>query len=509
MTSNPTAEGRPDAAPREREWLPLAAFVFVVLALVALAVAPAVLLRRISAATEEITTVILPANDRLEDLAFVMERQVAASRSLFLTGDPRYAAELAAARAAEAGTLRSLDSLAPRLGPASAPQLAALRGTIARRDSLEAAVLRAGGGADAYRAALPAFDALRDSMLVQVKGLRDELARATAARAAEEARWARLQRVLSIALGTVALLAALLVGWFAWRQRLLVREVRRGLEEANRLRVLAERRGDELERITDRRVRMIRGITHDVKNPLGAAKGYAELLEMGAKAPLAPEQAPLVKGVQRSVDGALAIIADLLDLARADSGALALHRVQVDLGALARSAAEDHRSAAEAARHTLVVQPLERPLSVHTDPGRVGQVLGNLLSNAIKYTPPPGRITVRVGTARREDAPQGSAWATVRVSDTGPGIPPAKRDAVFDEFTRLEEGGAQKGHGLGLAIARRIARLLGGDLTVEGPDGAGATFVVWLPLRREDDAPRTPGGPGREGAPSRPSTGGT
>jgi signal transduction histidine kinase len=81
------------------------------------------------------------------------------------------------------------------------------------------------------------------------------------------------------------------------------------------------------------------------------------------------------------------------------------------------------------------------------------------------------------------------AWAALRVRDTGPGIPPEQREAIFDEFTRLHDGTGIKGHGLGLAISRRVARLLGGDLDVSGVPGEGATFTLWLPLRDSDGSP--------------------
>ena len=125
------------------------------------------------------------------------------------------------------------------------------------------------------------------------------------------------------------------------------------------------------------------------------------------------------------------------------------------------------------------------PVRVHTDPGRVRQVLGNLLSNAIKYTPAPGRITVRAERVDADAARPGD-WAVVRVTDTGPGIPPGQRESIFDEFSRLHDGSGIQGHGLGLAISRRVARLLGGDLDVTGAEGEGATFTLWLPLRDED-----------------------
>ena len=77
----------------------------------------------------------------------------------------------------------------------------------------------------------------------------------------------------------------------------------------------------------------------------------------------------------------------------------------------------------------------------------------------------------------------------VRVTDTGPGIPPDKRESIFDEFSRLHEGTGIQGHGLGLAISRRVARLLAGDLDVGGEPGEGATFTLWLPLRDSDASP--------------------
>ena len=122
---------------------------------------------------------------------------------------------------------------------------------------------------------------------------------------------------------------------------------------------------------------------------------------------------------------------------------------------------------------------------VYSDPPRVQQILGNLLSNAIKYTPPPGRIDVSVAEIDVDTAARAGLWATVRVADTGPGIPADLREAVFDEFTRVSDRNTIKGHGLGLAISRRIAKLLDGDITLDEHTGKGAAFVLWLPCRDE------------------------
>ncbi|HET6228468.1 MAG TPA: GAF domain-containing sensor histidine kinase [Longimicrobiaceae bacterium] len=233
-------------------------------------------------------------------------------------------------------------------------------------------------------------------------------------------------------------------------------------------------------RATEARARLLRGVTHDVKNPLGSADGYAQLLEMELAGGLAPEQARLVAGVRRGIRGALAMIGDLLDLSLAESGGLPVNRVPVDLVAVAREALEDERGAVEAAGHVLVCEG-GTPVPLVTDPARVRQVVGNLLSNAAKYTPAPGRITLWVEMRTGGEPARPGEWAAVHVRDSGPGIPPDARESIFGEFHRLDSSTRASGHGLGLAISRLIARLLGGDLTVSGGEGEGATFSFWLP----------------------------
>lgn len=114
------------------------------------------------------------------------------------------------------------------------------------------------------------------------------------------------------------------------------------------------------------------------------------------------------------------------------------------------------------------------------DADRIERVLGNLLSNAVKYTPEGGRITVRTAERTGGGAPGPGVWHAVDVENTGPGIPPDKRELIFQEFARLEPGDT-RGKGLGLAISRQVARALGGDLTVESAPGRGATFTLWIP----------------------------
>lgn len=231
---------------------------------------------------------------------------------------------------------------------------------------------------------------------------------------------------------------------------------------------------------TEARTRLLRGVTHDVKNPLGAADGFAQLLELELRGTLLPEQAKLVAGVRRGIRGALAIITDLLDLSLAESGGLPVHRERVDLALVAGEALEDHRGVAEATGHVLVWEG-GAPVPVCTDPVRVREVLGNLLTNAIKYTPAPGRISLHIETDAGGTPGGALRWVAVHVRDNGPGIPLEARESIFGEFLRLHSAEQASGHGLGLSISRQIARLLDGDLTVSGEPGEGATFSLWLP----------------------------
>ena len=239
----------------------------------------------------------------------------------------------------------------------------------------------------------------------------------------------------------------------------------------------SEERREELERITDSRTRLMRGFSHDLKNPLGAADGYAQLLEDGTLGELSAEQRASIQGIRRSLKTSLRLIQDLLELARAEAGQIEIECVPTDIAGAARDLAEDFRAQATAAGLALEVHASE-PLLATTDPTRVRQVLGNLLSNAVKYTP-AGGVTV-AARARDGEGFRGGEWIAVSVTDTGPGIPDGKHEHIFEEFTRLDPA-AQNGAGVGLAISRRIARLLGGDITVASESGRGSTFTLWVP----------------------------
>jgi PAS domain S-box-containing protein len=255
-------------------------------------------------------------------------------------------------------------------------------------------------------------------------------------------------------------------------------ERERLLEREREARAEAERRREELERVTESRTRLMRGFTHDVKNPLGAADGYAQLLEDGSLGELSTKQVESVRRIRRSIHRSLHLIHELLELARAEAGQIELERVRTDVSELARETAEDFRAQAAAAGLRLEVRTVDA-LPAQTDPARVRQILSNLLSNAVKYTP-QGSITVEADHLPHGRGPRDGDWIAISVTDTGPGIPGAKQELIFQEFTRLDPE-AQHGAGVGLAISRRIARLMGGDITVASEIGRGSSFTLWLP----------------------------
>ncbi|WP_428562021.1 MAG: ATP-binding protein [Solidesulfovibrio sp. DCME] len=168
-------------------------------------------------------------------------------------------------------------------------------------------------------------------------------------------------------------------------------------------------------------------------------------------------------------------VCDLLDVAKLDAGRMELGYVRSDLAAVTRFMASCFESLArdKSIRLRLAVPDT---LPVQADPEKIRRILQNLLSNAFKFTPEGGEVEVRLE--------KGETTARLTVSDNGPGVPPALRQAVFERFRQID-GGENRQHGgtgLGLAIAREFALLHGGDIALETSAAGGASFVVTLPL---------------------------
>ncbi len=318
----------------------------------------------------------------------------------------------------------------------------------------------------------PFHPAEYEQLLVGAARLDEALGNAADKRWAEAEATNRAQRWMTVVVGLIAMGAVIIVAWLGRGLRLFAAAAMR--DRAN------------LERAVEARARLVRGITHDLKNPLSAIVGYTDLLKLGIKGPLTAEQGRSMDRIHASAKSMLALIDDILGMSRAESGHLDIVPRKTLVGKLVEDAVEEHAASAVASGHRLDLSVAPDLPEISTDPQRVTQVLGNLLSNAIKYTPKGGEISVRASLKSKNGSGAGDRWIAVEVIDSGPGIPADKADAIFEEFSRLDIHRDRPGAGLGLAIARRIARLLEGDVTVRSAGGQGSAFTLWLPLTRTD-----------------------
>ncbi len=238
-------------------------------------------------------------------------------------------------------------------------------------------------------------------------------------------------------------------------------------------------------------------MSHEIRTPINAIVGYAELLEMGLDGPLSEPQLERLGRVRASASHLLALVNEVLDLSKIEAHQLHVRRIRGSAGDAATAAIGLvlPQAGGRGVTVTSACSP-ERDVPYFGDPGRVGQVLVNLLSNAVKFTDRGGTVTVQcfvTGTpSPRALLPDGDCWCALQVSDTGVGIAPEQLEAVFEPFVQAEGSGSSVGirpvytrshggTGLGLTISRRLARLMGGDVTVESEVSAGSTFTLWLP----------------------------
>jgi len=228
-------------------------------------------------------------------------------------------------------------------------------------------------------------------------------------------------------------------------------------------------------------------VTHELRTPLNGILGMAELL---AGSGLKPDQAEYVGAIQESGAHLLALVNDILDISKLESGAVALEPASFDPARLARAAAEllAPKAREKGLEIALIVEP-RAPAVVTADEDRLRQVLLNILGNALRFTERGGAL-VRVSAAQEE----GRTILEYSVSDTGAGVEDAARESVFDSFSA---GSGANGPGLGLAIARRLVCAMGGELTLADSGLGGAAFSARLPVEgavRRQSFGEEPGG---------------
>jgi signal transduction histidine kinase len=229
-------------------------------------------------------------------------------------------------------------------------------------------------------------------------------------------------------------------------------------------------------------------VSHEIRTPINAVMGYAELLEMGLAGELTEKQREYVERVQGSSRHLLSLVNDVLDLSKIEAGEMSVRSEALPLRATADRALAQVEPQARAKAIALSLEWSCPEDDVYVgDEDRVSQVLVNLLSNAVKFTEPGGAVTMTCSAEASGPPSLAEAddrgWVAVEVADTGIGIAPDKLEAVFDPFMQVDGTHTRRegGTGLGLAISRRLARLMGGELTVESTPGQGSRFTLWLP----------------------------
>jgi PAS domain S-box-containing protein len=266
------------------------------------------------------------------------------------------------------------------------------------------------------------------------------------------------------------------------RERLLIAErVARG--EAERAREAAQAANKA-------KSEFLAMMSHELRTPLNGIVGYSQLLDVGIAGELQPTQREYLGRLRRSADHLLALVNDILDLAKIDARELSTDASEMR-AATAIADALTIAAPSAGARETTLGEFVDAdpPVCYVGDGDRVRQILVNLLSNAIKFSDPGGSVGIEASTV--DEAVEGAQvggggpWTFIRVRDAGIGIAEEKHEAVFDPFVQAESGRTRSkgGTGLGLAISRRLARLMGGDLTLESEPEAGSTFTLWLPAR--------------------------
>jgi heavy metal sensor kinase len=246
-------------------------------------------------------------------------------------------------------------------------------------------------------------------------------------------------------------------------------DVPRTADEVHDLAVTINRMLERLERGVKDQRRFIDDASHELRTPLAVMR--AELEVALRERDLAPDVRVTLESLHQDVEGMGATVEDLLTLARADEGKLALAKQSIDLQTSAATVREAITPMATASNVEVLLKGQRTP--VDADARRIDQVLRNLLANAITYAGRDGHVVV---TTWKEN---GSAFCSVR--DDGPGIPDALRPRIFDRFFRAEESRTGNGAGLGLAICREIVAAHGGRIQVESRQGSGSTFTFTIP----------------------------
>ncbi len=255
----------------------------------------------------------------------------------------------------------------------------------------------------------------------------------------------------------------------------------RELEDTNRgvvaLYAELDERADHLRRADDLKSRFVSNMTHEFRTPVNAIVGLCNLL-LDDRRQEGRDPEPELGYIMRAADQLSDLVNDLLDLAKVEAGKTIVRATDFDIQKLFGALRGMLRPLLLSQSVSLVFEEAGALPPLHTDEAKVSQILRNLISNALKFTE-RGEVRVSVWTDER------AGTITFTVADSGIGIAPEDQERIFEEFSQLEHRLQRgvRGTGLGLPLARRLAELLGGTLTLTSEPGVGSTFAVTLPAR--------------------------
>ena len=267
---------------------------------------------------------------------------------------------------------------------------------------------------------------------------------------------------------------ALIVGWLVQRLAAAGSKAEARAEEAEALHEAERRTVEELRRLSRLRADFVSLVSHEVRTPMAAVIGSARTLRQRWRELSGEQRDAFLALIADETDRLAALVGEVLDTSRIDSGTFSYSFNDVDLGLLVTETV----AAVELAREPVCIAtdiPAELP-HVSGDPARLRQVLTNLIDNAVKYSPEGSPVEVRAEAV--------NGHVKVEVVDRGSGIAPEDQKLIFEKFGRVRGTSTTPGTGLGLYIARAIAEAHGGTLGVSSEPGRGAAFTLDLPSRR-------------------------
>ena len=251
--------------------------------------------------------------------------------------------------------------------------------------------------------------------------------------------------------------------------------------ELRQLTLSLDQKAQQLTETSAFKSEFLANMSHELRTPLNSLLILSKLLAEDVEHPLSTKQLQYAKTIHGAGNDLLALINEILDLAKIESGNTHIDITEVPCANLVQLASDTFTHVAQTRKVGFVIE-VDPKLSdtLHTDQGRVWQILKNLLSNAFKFTA-QGRVVLRFGMAAAADGLP--ARLSMSVQDTGIGIPPDKQARIFEAFKQGDSGIARQygGTGLGLSISQKLAHLLGGSLEVVSEAGQGSTFTLYLP----------------------------